>query len=410
MTRAPGVAAAALVAAYVATAHALDMLTLDAALARARVANPELAGAAANVAAARGRLTQASVLGPNPVVTPGANQHRIPGETNIDSSVSIGQEIQIGGQRGLRIGAARWDVERAEQQLADRARLIDGEVRRAFAGLIAAQRRRVVALDAVTQANRVADVGATRLEHGDTGRLEVDLAQLDLVKTQADAMSAETEVARASARLAAAIGADPDDAIAVVAPDDAAHETPPEAATVARAVDARPDLAASRAAQAQLEGQADLTHRSGIVPNPTVRGFYSHENGHENLLGGEIEIPLPIFDRQRGTEADLRGQAAAAASETARLERSIPRDVRVALAHHRAAAAVWKRYRQAALPTIDTVRANLDRAGSAGLVGMTDLLVQEQRLRETRRAAIDAWLDLREAEADVIESIGENPW
>jgi outer membrane protein TolC len=146
------------------------------------------------------------------------------------------------------------------------------------------------------------------------------------------------------------------------------------------------------------------------VPNPTLRGFYSHENGHENLLGGEIAIPLPVFDRHQGVETDLRGQAAAAAAESARLERAIPREVRVALARHRAAAAVWAAYRDDALPTADAVRANLARKFSGGVDDLTDLLVQQDRLRETRRSTIDAWLDLREAEADVIEAVGENPW
>jgi cobalt-zinc-cadmium efflux system outer membrane protein len=386
-------------------------LSLEAALARARDANADLAAATADVSAARGRLAQASVLAANPVVTPGANQHRLPqGESNVDASVSIGQELQIGGQRGLRIAAARFDLVHAEQLRADRARLVDGEVRRAFAGLVAAQRRRVLALDAAVQAERLADVAATRVEQGDAGRLEVDLARLDVVKTRADATAADTEVARATARLATAIGAEPDETIAVTALDEPPHETPAEPAVLGRAVATRPDLAAARAARDQLEGQADLAHRVGLVPNPTVRGFYSHENGHENLLGGEIEIPLPIFDRQQGAEADLRGQAASAAAQTAKLERDIPRQVRTALAHHRAAAAAWARYRQDALPAADAARAGLDRAAAAGSLALPDLLVQQDRLREARKAAIDAWLDLQEAEADVIEAIGGAPW
>jgi cobalt-zinc-cadmium efflux system outer membrane protein len=405
------VVGAGLAVAWIAGANAAGGLSLEAALARAHDANADLAGATADVAAARGRLVQASVLAANPVVTSGANRHRLPmGESNIDASVSLGQELQIGGQRGLRIAAARFDLEHAEQARADRARLVDGEVRRAFAGLVAAQRRRVLALDAAAQAERLADIAATRVAQGDVGRLDLDLARLDVVKTRADATAADTEIARATARLATAIGADPDEVLAVIAFDLPPHETPAEPAVVARAVATRPDLAAARATRDQLEGQAALAHRAGIVPNPTVRGFYSHENGHENLLGGEIEIPLPIFDRQQGAEAELYGQAASAAAQTAKLERDIPREVRTALARHRAAAAVWARYRNDAVPAVESARLGLDRAVAAGSLGLPDLLVQQDRLRETRRAAIDAWLDLQEAEADVIEAIGETPW
>jgi cobalt-zinc-cadmium efflux system outer membrane protein len=390
---------------------AATALSLETALARSHDTNADLAAATADVAAARGRLVQASVLAANPVVNSGANRHTLPmGEKNIDAHVSLGQELQIGGQRGLRIAAARADLLHAEQALADRARLVDGEVRRAFAGLVAAQRRRVLALDAAAQAERLAGIAATRVAQGDAASLDLDLARLDAVKWRGEATTADTEIAKAIARLATAIGADPDETIVVTASDRPLHETPPEVAVVARAVATRADLAASRAARDQLEGQAALTHRTGIVPNPTVRGFYSHENGHENLLGGEIEIPLPIFDRQQGAEADLRGQAASAAAQTAKLERDIPREVHTALARHRAAATVWARYRQEALPAAESARAGLDRAVAAGSLALPDLLVQQDRLRETRKAAIDAWLDLQEAEADVIEAIGENPW
>jgi hypothetical protein len=47
---------------------------------------------------------------------------------------------------------------------------------------------------------------------------------------------------------------------------------------------------------------------------------------------------------------------------------------------------------------------------AGGLLGIADVLVQLDRLRDARRAAIDAWVDLQEAEADVIEAIGEDPW
>jgi cobalt-zinc-cadmium efflux system outer membrane protein len=388
-----------------------EPLTLEAAIDRARAANLGLAAATADVAAARGRLVQASVWAPNPTIAGEANRHSLPGGvTNIDSTVTLGQEVQIGGQRGLRITAAQFDVEHAERARADRARLVDGEARRAFAGLVGAERRRILAVDAASQADRLAGIAATRLAHGDVARMDVDLTRLDVVKTLTDASTADVELERARTRLAAALGADADEVFAVVAPEERTHEAPSEPDAIERALAARPDLAAARAARAQLDGQADLVRRTGTVPNPTLSGFYSHQNGHENLLGGQIQIPIPVFDRQAGAETDLRGQAASAATETRRLQQQIPREVRAALAHYRAAVAAWQRYHRDALPATAGVRAGLDQAVAAGLLGIPDVLVQLDRLRDARRAAVDAWVDRQEAEADVIEAIGEDPW
>jgi cobalt-zinc-cadmium efflux system outer membrane protein len=409
--------AAIVVVGVLAQVHAVHAgpLTLAEALTRAHGVSPVLAAARADVASARGRLVQAGVIQANPVLTNNATEHRIPAaiggtETNTDVTVTVGQEVEVGGQPGLRVGAARADLEHAERVLTDHERQVDDEVRKAFAGVVASERRRTLALEAAAESQRLADATASRVAHGDAGGVDLDLARLDALKTRADAEATDVDVAKADARLATAIGADPDERFVVAAPDDVTRETPTEPATVERALAARPDLAAARAARTQLEGQADLTHRTGIIPNPTFRGFYSHQNGHENLLGGEIEVPLPVFNRQQGAEADLRGQAASAGVEVARLEHEIPREVHQALVHHRVAAAVWLRYERDALPAAETARASLARASGSGYLSLSDLLTQTSRLRDTRRAGVDAWLDLREAEADLIAAVGENPW
>jgi outer membrane protein, heavy metal efflux system len=394
-------------------AHATraETLTLEAALARGRDSSPVLASARADVASAEGRLRQAGLIQANPILTTGGTHHSIgPHEVNNDAAVSLGQEVEIGGQRGLRIDAARYDVEHAEDVLADKARAVDAEIRRAFAGLVAGERRVALARDAAAAAQRLADATDARVAHGDAGRVELDLARLDAMKTREDAAAAELDLTRAAGRLATALAADADEPLAATAADAPVHETPAEATVVGRALGIRPDLAAARAQRAQLEGQADLTRRTGLVPNPTFRGFYSHENGIETLAGGEIEVPLPVWNRQQGAETDLRSQAAGAAVEVARLAREIQREVRLALAHHRLASAAWERYRREALPAADAARASLARALDGGYLSLTDVLTQTARLRDTRRAAVDAWLDLREAEADVIEAVGESPW
>src|SRR5262245_27462862 len=122
-----------------ATAAPLD---LEEALARARAANPALRAAAAQVEAARGRRTQAGLLVANPVLSGELARHTGPGEdAQLDRGVALAQEIEVGGQRGLRVTVATHEIVRAEQMLADRDRTVTAEVRRAFYGLGASERR-----------------------------------------------------------------------------------------------------------------------------------------------------------------------------------------------------------------------------------------------------------------------------
>src|SRR5207244_3700227 len=298
-------------------------LALDEALARARAASPALRVAATELEAAQGRLRQARLLQANPILSADLARHTEPGLPDAkDRGVQLEQEIEVGGQRGLRIAAAEHDVTRASHLLADRRRTVEGEVRRAFFAL-----------------------------------------------------------ARA----------------------------PAEDAPVARALDARPDLAAAREERARFETEAHLAARRGRIPNPVLRGFYREERLEEHIVGGGVSVPLPIFNREQGTEAALLAGAHGAATEEARLKTQIPREVHLALAHRRAAEEAWRRYEREALPAATQARDLLERGYDAGYLSLADVLVQEDRLLQVRAGAIDAWLDLHDAEAEVIEAAGAAP-
>ena len=131
-------------------------LQLEEALARARGVSPLVRAAAADVAAARGRLAQARLFPANPVLSADLARHTDPTTAQIDRGVALAQEIEVGGQRGLRVAAADHDVVRAEYLLADRRRLVDGEVRRSFFALAASGRRRALADESAALVERIA--------------------------------------------------------------------------------------------------------------------------------------------------------------------------------------------------------------------------------------------------------------
>jgi cobalt-zinc-cadmium efflux system outer membrane protein len=258
----------------------------------------------------------------------------------------------------------------------------------------------------VVLATRMAEAARRRARAGDVGALEVRLAELEAARAAHARGTADVDGARAAARLATAIGAPADETLAIGASDETPAAPPPEDVMVAHALDARPDLIAARAERARLEGEAALVRRRGMVPNPVVRGFYRQEFGDERIVGGEVAVPLPLWNRAQGTEVATRAAAAGAAADVVRLESEIPRQIRVALARRRAAAEAWDRYRRDALPAAGDARALVERAYEGGYLGLPEVLVQQDRLRDVRAAAIDAWLELRTADADLLEAVG----
>src|SRR5205807_2233583 len=84
-----------------------------------RAASPALRVAAAQLEAAQGRLRQARLIQTNPVLSADLARHTEPGlPDDKDRGVQLEQEIEVGGQRGLRIAAAEHDVGHAEHRLA----------------------------------------------------------------------------------------------------------------------------------------------------------------------------------------------------------------------------------------------------------------------------------------------------
>ena len=356
--------------------------------------------AAADVAAARGRLTQARLLPTNPVLSGELARHTEPGAAQIDRGVALAQEIEVGGQRGLRIGAADHDVARAEHLLADRRRLVDGEVRRSFFALAAGARRHALAKESATLIERLAEATRRRRAAGDVAALDLRLVEVERGR------AAQAVAAAAAARLALAIGASPDEEVPVTAADAEPLPLPAEVALVTHALATRPDLAAAREERARLEGEAGLARRSGLVPNPVLKGFYRQELFDERIAGGEVSVPLPVWNREQGREAALRAQAASASADADRLVAEIPRQIHLALVRHVAAAVVWRRYQDDTLPAATAAADLLARGGAAGYVGLPERLTQQDRLVQARAAGIDAWRDLHLAEADLIEAVG----
>jgi cobalt-zinc-cadmium efflux system outer membrane protein len=392
-----------------ATMAVAEVLTLEQALARLLTENPTLRTAAAEVEVARGRLLQAGVIPANPVVSAEGARRSVPPEIDIDYGVGLAQEIEVGGQRQLRTRAAEYDVARAEHALADRQRTLEAEVRRKFAGLVAAERRRTLAEESAQLAERLAVTARRRAHAGDVGEIEVRLAQIEETRARQAVTAADAERVRAAAQLGSAIGADPQETLTVASDSDGEAIAAPPAAAADILIAARPDLAAARAERARLEAEAQVAQRRGSVPNPTLGAFFHHEMGNENIVGGLVSVPLPVWNREQGTQIALRSAASAAADEVERLMKEIPRQVRLALARRAAATDAWTRYQHEAVPAARAARELIERAYAAGYLGLPDVLVQQDRLLQVRAAAIATWLDLREAEADLIEAVGEEP-
>ena len=133
--------------------------TLEQAIEAARRVHPDVRAAREALAAATERERQASAY-PNPTLSYGREQTSADGRTNSQNIAAIEQRLEIGGARSSRAEAARLRREAAAARVDAALKQLDYETTRAYALVLAADRRALLAEqanDAFAQALGVSD-------------------------------------------------------------------------------------------------------------------------------------------------------------------------------------------------------------------------------------------------------------
>ena len=200
------------------SAPSRDTLFLVQAQSMARLGSAELRAAREGVAAALGRERQAGAR-PDPSLSYGREQTSRNGSTNSQDIAALEQPLEIAGQRGARIAAARYAQRAAATRLTVATAELDFAVTRAYATALAAERRVALAAQAAaafTAARRVSEI---RLASGDVSGYAARRVRLESARYAAlvaEATLTQRAARRALAALVTATAARSDHAVALV--------------------------------------------------------------------------------------------------------------------------------------------------------------------------------------------------
>ncbi len=220
-------------------------------------------------------------------------------------------------KRELRLDSAKKGTTIAESQQDDMVRTMLFTLRNAFVSALQAKAVRDVAKENLTYYDKVLQVGRDRLQAGDIA--QVDMMRLDLQRVQyeSDLQNAEVNVRTAKIQLLQLLNdRTPVEQFDVTGPFDFS-ETLTQLDEVRRvALDARPDLRAALQAVEKAKTDHQLAVSNGST-DPTFSVWVTHNPSFNNpfdnnTIGGSVNIPLRIFDRNQGekerTEIDIRRQ------------------------------------------------------------------------------------------------------
>jgi len=386
--------------------YAQQSVDFATALELARKNNPDWKTAEQEIEIARGRLTTARLISPfNPVLEGQAGHRTIPNERNgTDYGVGVSMELEVAGQRSLRIGEAEKNLQRAEAAFKDYARTFTAKLARTFYQALFA-RDRVSLLRRVEGLNqRLHEVTRIKFEAGDVSGLELNVAAVRYGRARKETLDGERELRQALLELRRLVGVE--ESIAPVG------ELPITASPVSlkqvleRARANRPDLAAKSHELERAESEIALRRRE-IFPNPSVGVFFNREGtGDKTVLGG-LSIPLPLFNRRQGDLEGLEARKIQARAELLGLEKEIRKEVDQVLNQWHAALQGFELFQKEIIARTEENFKLLEAAYRERKIDFPQVIVMENDLIAANLAYLDTALALREAGIKLQEVTGE---
>ncbi len=390
-----------------------DGITLEEAIRLAMEQNPRLLAVRGAVLLAEAQRLTASQWPFNPALTVEGDR-ALPWSEQGDNSLGLGvsQEFEVGGQRRRRSAVAAANVERVQASVADEERLLKAEVANAFYEVLALEGQRTLALENVEIAGKLLAAAAARFEAKQIAEVDLNLVRLQTDQARNESARTDARARTARLRLAALMG-EPAGAELVfkgtlgVAP----LEIEPDQA-VRLAIGHRPDVAARRHAVREAERGIEL-EESLVTPNPELGVFFGDEftsigglSERDWLLGFEIRLRLPVFNRRKGEIAQARARMGIAAAELAELERQVEREVEVALEKLRIARDTVRLYEEQLNPLSRRNLGEFETAYRAGEVGTLEVLRAQEDRNRVARGYQEALLEYSAARIEIESALG----
>jgi cobalt-zinc-cadmium efflux system outer membrane protein len=335
---------------------------------------------------------------PNPNLTLGAdsiNPHpsqSSQGTKKVDSSVRIDQLIELGGKAKYRANAAT-AAELASQyflKYAERAVLVG--IEQAFYDGLGAQQKEKDLLDIVEMNKKVLDVAKIRYKVGDISQIDLNKIQLDIAKTNNEYQVARSDLARAKASLAKALGYSKSINQSTLATDWPKHDVALPAIPWDK-IQSRGDLQALKNRTLAAENSRDLA-RALKIPDVTVGLQYNHfpvtgstQNGTINTYMVNLSIPLFVRHQYQGEAMRAEAEYYRARDTQWRGEKDALTQLEYQETELQANQERLNRVLTDVLPGAEQIATAADFAYKKGAIGVLDLIDARRSLRQARTEA-----------------------
>lgn len=388
---------------------ARDRLGIDDAVQLALLNDAALRAQFEELGVAQAEIVQAGLL-ENPVFGAGVRFSDVE-DTVPNVDLNIVQNLTALLTRGSRLRIADTEYERVRLQIADRILRRVAEVQSAYYELLGARQiadMRAAVEEAAAASRALAEryFAAGNLNDLDLAR-ETSAAELAVVAR----MRAGAEAASAAARLHRLMGlADRPLAWKIADRLPELPDADPDGHELERrALADRLDLAAARQ-RAQSSAQVlGLSQRWRYLGSVEAGVDAERESDEERLIGPNVSLELPLFDRHQAQIARHTALMRQAQAEVAALEQGVRSDVREGVQRVRAQREVASRYLRQVIPAHERIVEIGQRYQNYMLIGVFELLAARQAEYDVYQGYLEAVRDYWLARVELQQAVGGRP-
>ncbi len=297
-------------------------------------------------------------------------------------------------KRELRRDSARQSTAIAQSNYTDQERNLLFTLRTAFVNVLQAKAVLQNARENLYYWDRELEVNRTRFKAGDIALMDLNRLELQRVQFESDLETAIVKLRTSKIQILQLLNdRTPIEQFDVSGPYDFSDQLPPLDHFRDIAVSTRPDLKAA----VQSVDLATINHRLAIAngsTDPTFSLWYSHNPSFSNpfaneTIGGNVSIPLRIFDRNQGEKA--RTQIEIGRSERLRqaAQALVFSDVDSAYYTLVQSLNLLRPYKEKYLPMATDVRDRVSFSYKNGGSSLLDYLDAEKSYRDTKLAYLN---------------------
>ena len=337
--------------------------------------------------------TRAGLL-PNPTLDMEGGTGALTGSSAENNmAIGVSQEFLLAGKRGKRLTIAERELEAYGWQLADRERTLREEVKAVFYDAMLAEQRLKLTDRSIELNRQLLEVTKDRLAAGDIPELEMNLAKVELTRSEGARIEIERALLQTRARLFTFMGLPAGETPAISGTLDNGFSLNKNLADLKQmALGKRPDLKALDAEKSR--GDADIAlARSETIPNLTAGlAFRRDTTGMEiggvegkdtaYTIGLKLSMPIPLFDRNQAGVQEARAKRSSTESRLTAATRNVERDVETAYTSVLNAEKVLSLYKSNIIPQLEENLKLTQESYRLGEVGILSVIQEQKKFFE----------------------------